>query len=72
MLRGRDRPLNPFTAADSAESRDAIVNGIFPQKLIPFDALTPTLSHREREQTLKTATWVAVLHFPRRDIQQPL
>ncbi len=28
------------------------------------DALTPTLSHREREKTLKTATQVAVLLLP--------
>ena len=27
-------------------------------------ALTPALSHRERVQTLKTATHVAVLHLP--------
>ena len=30
------------------------------------DALTPALSHREREQTLKTATNVAVLLLPLR------
>jgi len=56
----------PLPQGEGADTKNGNRSCRFAFGSVRPDALTPTLSHRERVQTLKTTTDVAVLQFTSR------